>query len=292
MNPSLSPIYSEDGFPHLVGHRGCYDVLENSIKGFQAALELDIKIIELDIWLSKDDIPVVIHCCDETGCISETVTNGKGKVNEFLKEELILFNIGQDQTLPTLEEVLKVIGKRAVIIIEFKEQSKKEKIVLETIKVVRENSMENNVSFCSFSHDYYDILRRNKITNNFCFNIETQEEYLQAKNKSDSFNSSICCREDFVNKDDIEVFHKRNQGVSVFLLPHRKGKIDSELLETCADLKIDLLMCDYPQETRELMKKVKQKRIDSFNESFSTENSSPKSDIKALLNEDDYFLQN
>ena len=67
-----------------IGHRGAKGyVAENTLASFQKALELDVDIIELDVHVSKDNIPVVIH--DAT---VDRTTNAKGKVIDFTAKEL------------------------------------------------------------------------------------------------------------------------------------------------------------------------------------------------------------
>jgi glycerophosphoryl diester phosphodiesterase len=45
----------------VVGHRGGFMGPENSMKAFRNALLHKLEGIEFDIWLSKDNIPVITH---------------------------------------------------------------------------------------------------------------------------------------------------------------------------------------------------------------------------------------
>ena len=55
-------IFSPNHIPFIEGHRGVNkEFPENTLRSFQNALENGIDGIELDIWLSKDNIPVVVH---------------------------------------------------------------------------------------------------------------------------------------------------------------------------------------------------------------------------------------
>ena len=49
----------------VVGHRGGYFGPENSLKTFKGAIENDLEGIEFDVWLSKDQIPMVLHGGDD-----------------------------------------------------------------------------------------------------------------------------------------------------------------------------------------------------------------------------------
>ena len=46
----------------VVGHRGARGILpENSIVGFDFALSIGVDLLEFDVLLSRDDIPVITH---------------------------------------------------------------------------------------------------------------------------------------------------------------------------------------------------------------------------------------
>ncbi|MDF2723266.1 MAG: glycerophosphodiester phosphodiesterase [Paenibacillus sp.] len=91
---------------------------ENTIASFQAALDASYSHMELDVHLSKDGVPVVIH--DQT--INRT-TNGKGKVNDYTVDELKQFKAGDDgsETIPTLEEVFRLARGKIEILVELKQ---------------------------------------------------------------------------------------------------------------------------------------------------------------------------
>lgn len=45
----------------VIGHRGGFFGPENSMKSFKGAMEHDLEGIEFDVWLSKDNVPMVLH---------------------------------------------------------------------------------------------------------------------------------------------------------------------------------------------------------------------------------------
>ena len=62
-----------------IGHRGAKaHAPENTIASFEKAIEMGVDMIELDIQISKDFIPMVIH--DDT---VDRTTTATGKVSEF-----------------------------------------------------------------------------------------------------------------------------------------------------------------------------------------------------------------
>ncbi|GGD64472.1 glycerophosphodiester phosphodiesterase [Paenibacillus nasutitermitis] len=93
------------------GYSGRYP--ENTIAAFQAACELEFTHLELDVHLSKDGIPMVLH--DKT---LDRMTDGKGLVKDYTSEVLSRFRVGGTEVIPTLEEVLLLLKDRLIVRIE------------------------------------------------------------------------------------------------------------------------------------------------------------------------------
>lgn len=94
-----------------IGHRGAKGYApENTISSFQKALDLGVDMIELDVFRSKDQSPVVIH--DNT---IDRTTSGIGLVSDFTASEL------QKYGIPTLEDVFKLVNNQCDVNIEIKE---------------------------------------------------------------------------------------------------------------------------------------------------------------------------
>lgn len=99
-----------------IGHRGARGhEPENTLLGFQKAMDLHVNRIELDVHLSADGEIMVIH--DET---LDRTTNGKGAVNHYSLPELKCLKINSEQTIPTLAEVFNLIDQKCDINIELK----------------------------------------------------------------------------------------------------------------------------------------------------------------------------
>lgn len=103
----------------LYAHRGLHDnhseAPENSMTAFEKAVENGYGI-ELDIQLSKDNIPVVFH--DFT---LKRVCGIEGKVCDYTYDELLQFSLfGSKEKIPRLEEVLELVDGKVPLIIEYK----------------------------------------------------------------------------------------------------------------------------------------------------------------------------
>ena len=103
----------------LYAHRGLHDnesdAPENSINAFQKAVDAGFGI-ELDIQLTKDDIPVVFH--DYT---LERICGTEGNVRDYTYEELLQFQLcNSGEHIPKFEEVLELVDGKVPLIVELK----------------------------------------------------------------------------------------------------------------------------------------------------------------------------
>lgn len=103
----------------IVGHRGaCGYAPENTLKAFAKAIELGCDRAELDVHVSLDHVPVVIH--DEA---LERTTNGQGPVSNLTVAQLKALNAGEGEQIPTLREVMDLCRGKIGLQIELKAKS-------------------------------------------------------------------------------------------------------------------------------------------------------------------------
>lgn len=93
-----------------IGHRGAKGHLpENTLASFEKAIALGVDMIELDVWLSSDKIPMVIH-----NEIIDRTTSKTGLVTDYNAKEL------QHLGIPTLRDVFELVDNRCEINVEIK----------------------------------------------------------------------------------------------------------------------------------------------------------------------------
>jgi glycerophosphoryl diester phosphodiesterase len=146
-----------------IAHRGASGILpENTRHAFVKALDLGARVIELDVQLTRDEVPVVIH--DET---LDRTTNGTGRVVETDFTEIADLDAGSwfgasfvNVEVPTLDEVLRVIGSRAMMNIELKPDEKRlDTLVKHVVTTVARLDCFDNVVFSSFDLNALKRLR-------------------------------------------------------------------------------------------------------------------------------------
>jgi glycerophosphoryl diester phosphodiesterase len=76
--------------PIAIGHRGCAgEAAENTLRSFERALAQGAAILETDVHLTRDAVPVLIHDDDV-----ERNTEGSGPVSQYAFEELCRLDAG------------------------------------------------------------------------------------------------------------------------------------------------------------------------------------------------------
>lgn len=132
----------------IFGHRGYpAQFPENSLAGFDYALAHHIDGLEFDVQLTKDRVPVIMH--DEK--LNRT-TDGKGFIKDYTLAELRQFHLDRGEVIPTLAELLALVGDQDVQLnLEFKTNKVRypgiEKIVLDMLDTV---TLARPVIFSSF----------------------------------------------------------------------------------------------------------------------------------------------
>ena len=100
----------------IYAHRGASAMYpENTLRAFRQALASGVDGIELDVHATADGIPVVIHDRNV-----ERTTNGTGYVDEIPLARLETFDAGDGERVPTLAEVLALVGDAAHLDVEIK----------------------------------------------------------------------------------------------------------------------------------------------------------------------------
>ena len=110
----FSASFAADTSFKVYGHRGMVNHYpENTMAAFEACVDAGVSI-ELDVYLTKDGVPVVIH--DAT---VDRTTNGSGTVGDMTLSEIKALDAGswydpkfKSEKVPTMGEVFDMISSR------------------------------------------------------------------------------------------------------------------------------------------------------------------------------------
>lgn len=123
--------------PKVIGHRGAAaHAPENTIEGIHTAADVGVEWVEIDVKLTKDDVPILMH--DDT---LDRTTNGSGLVAEKTYEEILQLEAGSwfadgfsGIKIPTFEEALEAIIDRGLgLSLEIKPCPRREKDTTEAV---------------------------------------------------------------------------------------------------------------------------------------------------------------
>ena len=148
----------------IIAHRGFWKTnpitAENSIQSLKNAQELKIYGSEFDVRMTKDGVLVINH--------DEHIN--KLEISETLFKDLKKQKLSNGEKLPTLEKYLKQgkKSKQVKLIVEIKPAKTPElenEMVIKTLKMIRDKSLENQCEFISFSlHLCKEIKKQNPKT--------------------------------------------------------------------------------------------------------------------------------
>lgn len=171
----------------LSPHEQCDYLPENTIVSFNEAFKRGADGIELDVFLSKDGVPIVIHDDELNRNVVGADFNGGelGLVSEYTAAELKRFDVGRGESMPTLEEVIlsvleqqKKYQRQFTINIEIKDDNAVQHIIDLIRRLQKTHELDpNQLLFCSFSHDALRAVRRLDSDLKLAASIKTSDLY-------------------------------------------------------------------------------------------------------------------
>lgn len=139
--------------PLVLAHRGASAYApENTLAAFQRAFEMGADGIELDVSLTRDGVPVVLH--DDT---VDRTTNGHGAINQLTLAQAQQLDASnrmdayRGEKIPTLEEVLRAVSARGLVNIEIKSRALRADGVEMAVLAAIENTRAPRVLISSFN---------------------------------------------------------------------------------------------------------------------------------------------
>ena len=209
--------------PKLIGHRGVKDLCpENTLESIAMALELGLTYVEIDVKISKDKIPILLH--DDT---LDRTTNGNGLVIDYDYESIRNLDAGKffykkntNIFVPKLEDTLNLcINNNVNLNIELKPNKNFEKENTLQIYELTKNIHQIDIFFSSF--DMISILEISKLyPQSFrSFLLDDFKEYNIDDLISLSINNDlkICgLNIDLVSTDIIKKIKESNMSITVY----------------------------------------------------------------------------
>ncbi len=219
-----------------IGHRGAmgYEP-ENTLLSFQKAIDLGGDMIELDVHVCKTGEVVVIH--DDN---VDRTTNDKGFVAKKTFKELKALDVGKGQKIPTLQEVLELVDRKAKINIELKGKGTVQSVSDIIEKYIREKGWSYD-DFLISSFHRYELQRINKLNPKIKIGILITRTVIGLEKFAAKVNAySVNARIGLVNRDFVNKAHEKGLKVFVWTVNDYKD------IERMKSSEVDGIFSDFP----------------------------------------------
>lgn len=264
----------------IQGHRGCRGLLpENTIQGFEKAIELGVHTLELDVVVSEDKVVVVSHepymnpeiCKDEEG---REISKADGLRHNLFKmtfDSIKKFDCGtkfhprfpeQEKIMankPSLDEVIKVSKKLQPNIkfnIELKARPEfydlftpnPTEFVELVLKVVKENDAFDETNLQSFDLGILEEIRAQSLEMKVALLVDENETILEKLSKLSYKPEIISPYYKLISKEIVSYYHNKDH----LVIPWTVNTVED--MKQMIDFQVDGIITDYPDRLLELLK--------------------------------------
>ena len=244
--------------PKLIGHRGVKDLApENTLFSIKKAKQFNLQWIEIDVKISKDKIPFLLH--DDN---LDRTTSGKGMPIQYLYKQILNLDAGswfnikfKNLYAPTLKEVLQYCSQNSIgVNIEIKPNiGFKKATVLAVVKLIKK--LKFSCPYYISSFDWYSInLTRKLLPESYLGilldknNIYNNYQYFFNKCKKNNIN--ICgFNKKIISKKLVKASKKYGMLVTVYSSKNIKKTEANHLW----NLGIDSIFIDNPTSYKKIL---------------------------------------
>ncbi len=249
-------VYAEKGARPLkdkqivIGHRGGEYGVENTVDTIVFVGNEGSDYVEMDVLLTKDNIPVVIHDNNlkRLAKIDKKISDLKLKDIK----DITIESASKEDEIPTLKELAKEAKGKTKLLLEFKLHGKeKESIVDKTIDILRKEGILEDTIFQTAEED---LIRE--------FNKKYEDLYMgyiyKSKKKSITIKKAlelpvdfISAKGSFIDKNMIRQVHKYEKPIFAWTID------DLYKAERLLDLGVDGIITNYPLEMIQVIERYK-----------------------------------
>lgn len=219
-----------------IGHRGAMGhVTENTVESIQKAIDLNCDVIEIDVFKIKSGELMVFH--DDQ---LDRLTNATGNIEDYTYNELQTVKVNGVYQIPTLEKIIEVINRKAVLNIELKGNNTAE----DTHQLIQLfiNKGWTNTDFIISSFKWNELEKMRSLNNTIDIAVLTEDEPADAI----AFAKQI-------NAVAINPYHKKLNILNASKIREANLKIypwtvnDQEDINRMKELKVDGIITNYPE---------------------------------------------
>ncbi|MFV8571330.1 glycerophosphodiester phosphodiesterase [Marinobacter sp. SBS5] len=232
----------------IYGHRGAKgEAPENTLPGFVHAYRHGVRHFELDLVLSKDGTPVLVH--DLT---VDRTTGEKGSISKYTAEQLNQMDARRNASswprptgIPALETLLDTFPDLEHLQLEVKKDNRYRLNILcnRLTEIIQRRNLYQTAAITSTDPWFLrEIRRRDK---NIRLGLVAERKFPNPLRLATSLGCEyFCANWKILSKDLIEVAHKRNMHVSAWTVNRIHDMLRME------EMGMDSIITDYPTSTR------------------------------------------
>lgn len=247
--------------PLIIAHRGFSDEApENSMAAFRKAIDAESDMLELDVRLSADNVPMVFH--DKR---LQRTSGATGAINEKHSRQLAMIDNGSwfspkfsRERIPTLSEVLPLAKKGVRLNIEIKPDvvsTDGTSAVELVVREARNAKVLSKVIFTSFNHRMMKEVKAidETLTTGVIYNAMTHFRRSPSTLLKNSRAEIFVCSKFQLTKDVVADTH--GAGYLLYVYGVETGRDVQRMLE----LEADGLICNNPKFVRETVELINKK---------------------------------
>ena len=215
------------------------EIFQNTLESFSKAIEYGIGSLETDVWLTKDNVLVLVHA-SRTGGLSDYY-NHNGNINELNWDEILnLRTIKDNLIMPRMIDLLKLAKNKIYIDLEIKDP-RVDLVFPKIIKLIEEYDFFNQISICSFYHEYYNKIEEYNTKNNnkLLFGFEYGKNHTNSIDYTKKGNT--------INihwKEATAKAHENGMGIVAWFGLHEDENLEN--YKSVIEAGVDVIVANYP----------------------------------------------
>lgn len=257
------------GETYVCAHRGdVKNAPENTLPAFQSAVKKGVHMIEFDVRMTKDGHLVIMH--DEK---VDRTTNGKGKVQDFLSEEIYKLDAGKwfsdsfaGTKIPSLYEVIATIPYGILCNVHVYGDEFVTEVVAKTLK---ETGQMGRCFIACNNEKQVEVLREKVPEMKICLlpeRLEKRRDFIERGIRLKVSYVQISFTQGLDNlKEDIELAHQNGIKVNFF------SAQDPETIKKLVEAGVDYILTDNVDLCFDVLKEYGTKPLNINNQEKNTE---------------------
>lgn len=215
-----------------IGHRGAAGhAPENTLAAIRKGIALGVDFVEIDVRCTADNVLVVLH--DET---LDRTTDGKGRVDRLVLQDLKKVKVGNGEQIPTLEEALNAIAGKTGLMLELKVRE----VAQRAVEAVHAVGFKAPLIYASFLHDEVTRIRavEPEASLMVLFDRLPRAPVVRAMTYG---SSHVGLRHDRADRSLVEAFHRAGLLVFVYTADSPRD------IQKALSLGVDGVISNYPE---------------------------------------------